>query len=68
MAKDYQMSFSLITKFIEEYQLKSPKSLEEITQIFNILLAMARSTEFIPGDLTTSVDYIIDTVIDELFE
>lgn len=66
--KDFRKDIMRIEDIIRQYQLSSKQSIETITQIIDILFTSVAKITYIPGETKESVNFIIDAVINELFD
>jgi len=66
--QDFQRDMLRIDEIVRQYGLVPTQSIQSVTQILDILLASVSRTAFMPGETTASFDFIIDAVVDKLFE
>ena len=66
--QDFRADMARIAGIVEEYGLKPTRDSESVTQIIDLLLTAVARQDYLPGDTRASVDFIIDAVIDALFE
>lgn len=66
--QDFRGDIVRIEEIIGQYHLVPTRSVESVTQTLDILLTSVTRQNFMPGDTRESVDFIIDAVIDALFE
>jgi len=68
MEKDYQGDITRYSHLVEKYGLVPKKSLEEITTILQMVSASLVFKEKFIGNTTDALDFIIDSVVEKLFE
>ena len=66
--KDFLKDRNRIEKLIKTYGLKTKQNTEITTQIIDIIMASVGQLKFIPGDTSAAFGFIIDAVVDKLFE
>jgi AcrR family transcriptional regulator len=66
--KDFVGDIKRIEQFAAEYGVKSRQNAEVTAQIVSILAASTARLDYIPGDGAKAADFIIDAVVDKLFE
>jgi AcrR family transcriptional regulator len=66
--QDFQGDKLRIERLTEQYGIKAKRSTEEVTQIINLMLSSVMQARFIPGDLKVAINFIIDAVVDKLFD
>ena len=66
--QDFQRDMLRISQIVAEYGLKQRQTTETVTQIIDILLASISRTNYMPGQISEAFDFIIDAVVDKLFE
>ena len=66
--QDFRGDMVRIEEIIRLYKLTPKRSAETVTQIIDILLTSVSRPNFMPGETKESVDFIIDAVINDLFE
>jgi len=66
--QDFHRDTLRVARIVERYELTPKRDIESVTQIMDILLASVSRTKFMPGETTESFDFIIDAVVDALFE
>jgi len=66
--QDFKGDIVRIEEIVHQYNLVPTRDIESVTQVFDILMASVTRPNFMPGDTRESVDFIIDAVIDALFE
>lgn len=68
MEQDYQGDMVRFSMLIEKYQLKPKKSLDEVTSIVQIIFVGMLFKDKLAGKADAAMDFIIDCVIENLFE
>jgi len=66
--EDFQRDALQIEQIIGQYGLRPRRSLDQVTQVVDILLASVSRTKFMPGDTGEAFAYIIDAAVDGLFD
>jgi len=66
--KDFRGDVIRIDEIIQQYQLTPRRGIESTTRIVDILMAGVAHQNYLPGDTSESVDFIIDAVVDALFD
>ena len=66
--QDFQRDALRIGEIVAQYGLQPRQSTAMVTQIIDILLASVSRTKFMPGQTADAFNFIIDSVINNLFE
>ena len=66
--QDFRSDIVRIADIVQQYDLKPKRNSESITQIIDLLLTAIARQDYLPGDTRDSTDFIIDSVVDALFE
>ncbi|MCL2470748.1 MAG: TetR/AcrR family transcriptional regulator [Propionibacteriaceae bacterium] len=66
--EDFRGDVIRIADIIQQYGLTAKRDTESTTQIVDLLLTAVTRQNYLPGDTGESIDFIIDSVIDALFE
>jgi len=66
--QDFRGDVIRIDEIVRQYGLKPRRDNESTTQIVDMLMASVARQDYLPGDTRASADFIIDAVVDALFE
>jgi len=66
--QDFRKDTLRVAEIVAQYGLVPRRDVESVTQIIDILLASVSRTKFMPGETDESFNFIIDAVVDALFE
>jgi len=66
--QDFRADMVRIADIVQQYGLKPTRDSESVTRIIDLLLTSVARQDYLPGDTRESVDFIIDSVVDSLFE
>jgi len=65
--QDFQGDIVRIGEIVAQYGLSPTRSIESVTAIIDILMASVVRQDFMPAGQQESIDFIIDAVVDNLF-
>ena len=65
---DFRGDIGRIVDIIQQYHLTPTRDAQSVTQIVDMLLTAITRQDYLPGDTQESADFIIDSVVDALFE
>jgi len=66
--QDFQRDAVRIGDILAQYGLRPRQSTQMVTQIIDILLSSISRTQFMPGQTDEAFNFVIDAVVDALFE
>ncbi|MCL2464123.1 MAG: TetR/AcrR family transcriptional regulator [Micrococcales bacterium] len=68
LEQDFHRDVIRIDEIIAQYGLTPKRDIESTTQIVDLLMTAVARQSYLPGDARESADFIIDAVVDALFE